>query len=349
MTPIPTPRMLPAGCDTDEPPSHLQVTYLKQEELSSFLHSAPALEPMAVVAFGQPLPYNVPCPVLVPALPPIDAPSLVEVWFSNRKVRTSVNGGLSAAMNSEWLIGFISLEERPGRSLESLTYDAYQEILLCLNGSGYPHLCRIWNYFPRINEDQDGLERYRRFCIGRHRALAQSLPGFPFSLPAATAVGTRSGPLQIMVLASTKPAIHLGNPRQTNAYEYPPKYGPRSPSFARATLLQSECDRILFIAGTASVVGHASRHIGRPADQTHESIRNVMAILQKADSVCGADFLSASTRATYKVYVRHLDLLLDIRNALHESALPSRSALFLQGDLCRKELLMEIEGAIISQ
>ncbi|MCP9455015.1 MAG: hypothetical protein NNA18_02750 [Nitrospira sp.] len=252
-------------------------------------------------------------------------------------------------MNGEWLIGVLSLDEPPNQSLDALTDDAYREILRHLNNVGYPHLCRVWNYFPHINDDQDGLERYRRFCVGRHQALAESLPGFPTSLPAATAVGTRSGPLQIMFLASTKPGVHLGNPRQMNAYEYPSEYGPRSPSFARATLCQSQAGTTLFIAGTASVVGHASQHLGRPADQTRESVCNILTILERAGAMGNTDFLDKASRAVYKAYVRNIGSLPAIRSVLQQSPLSSQPLLFLQGDLCRKELLVEIEGLIVSE
>ncbi len=348
MTSASTRRAPSAGRGTPRMPSHLHVSYVEPRALQTLLDSATP-ELMAVVSFGHPLSYDVPCPVMAPDLPQIAGPPLMEVWTSDRPVHTESDGRLSTAMNGEWLIGAFSLDEPPNRPLDALTYDAYRTILRRLNDSGYPHLCRIWNYFPRINDDQDGLERYRRFCMGRHQALAESLPGFPCSLPAATAVGTQSGPFQIMFLASTEPGDHLGNPRQMNAYEYPAEYGPRSPSFARATLFRSDQDNVLFIAGTASVVGHASRHIGRPADQTRESVRNILTVLERAGAIGNTDFLDKASLAMYKAYVRDTGSLAEIRDALQRSPLSSRPLLFLQGDLCRKELLVEIEGLIFSE
>src|SRR5262249_39412244 len=175
------------------------------------------------------------------------------------------------AMSGDLLMGSIGFNEQPGISLEATACAAYRQLLHQLREIGYPHLWRVWNYFSHINEDSQGLERYRQFCIGRHHAVAGFLPGFPESLPAGTAVGTRSGPLQIYVLAGMNPATHIGNPRQLNAYEYPDMYGPRSPSFARATYYRSETCAQLYIAGTASVVGHASRHVGLPREQTRET------------------------------------------------------------------------------
>ncbi len=278
----------------------------------------------------------------------IGGSSGVEVWTCDRPSQTLEDGGCSVAMNGEFLFGSISLNEQPGIPLDRATYAGYCEMIRRLQDLGYPYLWRVWNYFPRINDDQDGLERYRRFCVGRHQALTETLSDFPLSLPAATAVGTRSGPLQIVFLAGTQSATHLGNPRQLNAYEYPPDYGPRSPSFARATFCRSEGDGLLFIAGTASVVGHVSRHIGLPYEQARESVRNLHSVLAHAKQAVDADLIGAQHRAIYKVYVRKPDSLSVIRKALENSPLSRRDTLYLQGDLCRKELLVEIEGLIIS-
>lgn len=326
--------------------SSLQVVYLPPEALSSLPSIAPFMEPMAVVSFGTPVPVTLPCPTLTLPLAPLDRQPMIETWLSDRPVHSLTREGISLATNGEWLIGTICLDERLGWTLDSLANDAYRRIVHHLHTLGYPHLCRTWNYFPRINEEEDGLERYRRFCVGRHQALAELLPDFPLSLPAATAVGTPSGPLQIMFLANTKLPTHLSNPRQLNAYEYPPAYGPRSPSFARATLCRFLPSTTLFIAGTASIVGHTSQHIGAPIEQTHESIRNIQAVLKRAGSVCGVDLLSHPHHAAFKVYVRNPHHFSGIRGALYESSLPVHHCIFLQSDLCRRELLMEIEGLI---
>jgi chorismate lyase/3-hydroxybenzoate synthase len=303
---------------------------------------------MAVVTFGSALPGEFPCPVIALDLPQIDGPSMAEVWTCDRSVQILTDSGCSIAMNGDFLIGSMSLDEDADRSMDAAAYEAYKAMLHRLHSLGYPYLWRIWNYFPRINDDQDGLERYQRFCLGRHHALTEMLSDFPSSLPAATAVGTKSGQLQIMFLAGTQPAAHLGNPRQLNAYEYPRHYGPRSPSFARATLTRSEEECRLYLSGTASVVGHASRHAGLPRAQTEETIRNIQAVFQQAQHATGFDLIGTQRQALYKVYVRDSASYAEIQDAIMHSPLSREHVLFLQSDLCRKELLVEIEGLIIS-
>jgi len=328
--------------------SRREVAYIPPKALASQL-AMRGLSPMAVMTFGHTLSERFTCPAIAVDLPQIQKPPLVEVWMSDRPVQTLETGDGSFAMNGDHLIGSIQVQESPRSSLDFATYVGYQKLIHQLRDLGYPYLWRTWNYFPQINGNQNGLERYRRFCLGRHQALTETLHDFPASLPAGTAVGTKSGPLEIVCLAGTQPAMHIGNPRQVNAYEYPAEYGPRSPSFARATFTRSEQGNLLLIAGTASIVGHASCHVGLPKEQMREAIRNVQALLAHAEQVTGSDLAAVQQRASYKVYVRHPDMLPDIRSALEESPISGHRIVFLTGDLCRTELLVEIEGLIISE
>jgi len=327
--------------------AHLDVAYIHPTDLRSYL-SMPGINPMAIISFGYEFSDTFPCTAIALNLPQLSDPPLIEIWHSNQPVSTRKETTCSLTTSGHLLLGSIQLAEEPGVPLDLTTYTAYREVLLRIRESGYPYLWRAWNYFPHINDEQEGLERYRRFCVGRHRALSELLPDFPTSIPAATAVGTKSGPLQIVFLAGIQSATHLGNPRQWNAYDYPREYGPCSPSFARATFSDSEHQALLFIAGTASIVGHTSYHAGLPDEQAKETIRNLHAILSHTDYALKVKRLNAPTRARYKIYVRNPELLQDVRQVFQDSPLSELPALFLQSDLCRKELLVEIEGLLIT-
>jgi hypothetical protein len=81
------------------------------------------------------------------------------------------------------------------------------------------------------------------------------------AVPAASAVGIADGPLDLCFFAGRgEPPLPLENPRQISTYDYPPQYGPRAPTFSRATLAQIGGQWTLFISGTASIVGHQSLH-----------------------------------------------------------------------------------------
>jgi chorismate lyase/3-hydroxybenzoate synthase len=261
-------------------------------------------------------------------------------------VRLYKDNEVFAAISGDLLFGSITVFEDSHTGLNRTTEKAYQQLLRLLRESGFPHLWRIWNYFPRINEEQHGLERYRLFCMGRHEALADALPDFPRSLPAGTAVGTQGEALQIYFLAGAHAATHLGNPRQINAYDYPQIYGPRSPSFARATLCRLDGTTQLFISGTASVVGHQSQHEGRVDAQALETVTNLRALLERVQCTSSSLQREASLQSVFKVYVRNPKHLETVRRVLEAPFLLSSHLFYLQGDLCRKELLVEVEGLV---
>jgi chorismate lyase/3-hydroxybenzoate synthase len=285
-------------------------------------------------------------PVVCLDIPQFNGTSLAEVWTSTLPLTYHQADGIHCAMNDEVLFGALQLEESPGTLLDTVTYTAYRRLLVQARALGYPHLLRVWNYFPHINLEFDGLERYQRFCAGRHQALVEGLSGFPRTLPAGTAVGTMSGPLKIHFLASRQPGTHVENPRQVSAYKYPLIYGPRRPSFARASLRPSISGSHLLIAGTASVVGHLSVHIGDPYKQTLEIMHNLNALLTHTEQLHGITRGQWYGQALFKIYIRHREHFATIRDILREQLPSHTQVLYLQGEMCRSELLLEVEGIL---
>jgi chorismate lyase / 3-hydroxybenzoate synthase len=325
-----------------------RIAYVETARLESFLKASPS-PVLGVVRHDRTSeePHGVGAyPVVCIDLPQFNGPPLAEVWTSNLPVIYHQAEGIHCAMNDEVLFGALQLEESSVTLLDSVTYSAYRRLLAQVRALGYPHLLRVWNYFPHINLESDGLERYQRFCAGRHQALAEGLAGFPHTLPAGTAVGTMSGPLKIHFLASRQPGTHVENPRQVSAYEYPLVYGPRSPSFARASLRPSISGSHLLIAGTASVVGHVSVHIGDPYQQTLEIMQNLNALLTHTEQLHGITRGQWYGQALFKIYIRHPEHVAMIRDILQEQLPSHTQVLYLQGDMCRTELLLEIEGIL---
>jgi chorismate lyase / 3-hydroxybenzoate synthase len=326
----------------------LRVAYVETDRLDTFLKSSPSTV-LGIVCHERSsgrLNGLDAYPTVFLDLPQFNGPPLAEVWTSTQPVTYHQAEGIHCAMNDEVLFGSLQVEESPGTLLDIVTYTAYRRLLLQARALGYPHLLRLWNYFPQINRESDGLERYQRFCAGRHQALAEGLAGFPQSLPAGTAVGTMSGPLKIHFLASKQPGTHVENPRQVSAYEYPLIYGPRSPSFARASLRSSTSESHMLIAGTASVVGHVSVHIGDPHKQTLEIMQNLNALLTHTEQLHGITRGQWYGHALFKVYIRHPEHVAMIRNILQEQLPSHTQVLYLQGEMCRSELLLEVEGIL---
>ena len=102
--------------------------------------------------------------------------------------------------------------------------------------------------------------------------------------------------------------------------------------------------RQLFISGTGSIVEHQSLHDGDVVAQLAEILRNIDTLLEHAANVSGTDFRHKCATSTFKMYLRHAADLPLIQEHLAHALGEGTSVLLLNADLCRKELLMEIEG-----
>ena len=281
----------------------------------------------------------------------LGASPVAEVWESDAPVESGTRGGVAYAMNDRVLVGHVAVDDRGFPSLEAATREAYEAFLPVAGELGYPHYLRMWNYIPDINGpelDADGhaTERYKSFCVGRHAAFA----GFSMPerrLPAASAVGSPAGALLVYFLAAREPGHQVENPRQVSAFHYPRRYGPRSPAFSRAMVKDWGTSKHLYISGTASIVGHASRHGDRVHAQTLESLRNVGALMRNADTEHGTGARNPNQLTQIKVYVRDSGDLGEIRDCVEREIDDPRRVLYLAGDLCRTDLLVEMEGLYI--
>jgi chorismate lyase/3-hydroxybenzoate synthase len=276
-------------------------------------------------------------------LPQLGSTPLVEVWKSATPVESGTRGPASYSNNDQVLFGQLSVDEGDFPSLEEATRRAYQSFLPVAGEMGFPYYLRIWNYVPDINGDDNGVERYKRFCSGRHAGLEKFV--FPeHQLPAASGVGSASSKLLIYFLAARDAGIQVENPRQVSAFHYPPQYGPKSPAFSRAMVKDWGVKKHLYISGTASIIGHESQHRDNVLPQLTETLRNMRTLVQRAESQHGVAIHTLAELSQLKVYVRHEQEHGAIRHHIHELLGDDVPVIYLGGDLCRENLLVEVEG-----
>ncbi|HVT35939.1 MAG TPA: hypothetical protein VHE37_10155, partial [Nevskiaceae bacterium] len=188
-------------------------------------------------------------------------------------------------------------------------------------------------------------ERYKLFVAGRYEAYAAK-PHFEASAPAATAIGTQEPGLLLYFIAGKQPGAQVENPRQVSAFNYPKEHGPRSPTFSRSTLLRpSDADggALLLVSGTASIVGHASKHPGDAPAQLEEILGNLSALLNAAEAEL-ADRDHAWRVDVMKLYLRHASHRLLLEERLRTAFGKDLALITLQGEICRSELLAEVEA-----
>lgn len=322
--------------------SIFSISMVPASELVSHLNSSQSHVLGAVsYAHGSPADSQGSFPSITIELPQLQSRPLVEIWHSFEPTENGVAGIVQYGKNSKLL--FACLDIKCESDLLKQTEAVYQEIFSFVNQAGYPHILRIWNHFPLINEYEHALERYQLFCMGRFNAFKNHFGGnFQQQLPAASAIGTKGNKLSIYFIAASEPGFYLENPRQISAYRYPEQYGPCSPSFARATLWDQGDTSKLILSGTASIVGHETLHIGEPGKQLEETLRNIDGLLQHEL------VLSRQKRpiqfTNVKVYVRHPEDLPTIQSRVSEYFGELAPTVYLHGDICRSDLLLEIEG-----
>jgi chorismate lyase / 3-hydroxybenzoate synthase len=294
-------------------------------------------------------------PVTASMTPALGARDLCEVWrvtapqilFSGGE---TTQGRVRYRGSKDLLFGSVAITEQAGdarseaETLLRTTEAAYQEIFDVLNETGHRHLIRIWNYLPRINAHCDGDERYRHFNSARQMAFRNSGRATMGTVPAASALGSPAGsPISIYFLAARGAPRMIENPRQTSAYHYPPKFGRHSPIFSRACLWGESGSATLFVSGTASIVGHETIHPGDVVAQTRETMVNIAALLEEANRIVGAPRYSPED-LNLKVYVRNPADLPDIQATLSQLLRRATDIVYLQADVCREDLLVEIEA-----
>jgi chorismate lyase / 3-hydroxybenzoate synthase len=232
-----------------------------------------------------------------------------------------------------------------GGDLAAAGRELYGRLLTAAEGRP---LCRIWNYVPQINALQGGLENYRAFNAGRAGAFQAAFGAdYPGALPSASAVGCRGDALVAVFVTAEQPPRHFENPEQLPAYRYPSEHGPCPPSFARATVATGEGKPLIFVSGTAAIKGHATVAPGSFDAQAACTLDNLRLISRAAG--LGDDLgAAAGFERHFKIYLRRGSDLAAATAQLSGTLLhPNDRVLWLETDLCRAELDLEIEATLI--
>jgi hypothetical protein len=119
-----------------------------------------------------------------------------------------------------------------------------------------------------------------------------------------------------------------------------------TPKFERARYLELFGKKIIFISGTASIRGEHTVGTGDPAQQTEITIDNIKQLYSDKilSKISTGDLVPKYGHA--RVYVKNKKDFAEIRRTFktHFGNLP---VVYIVADICRKDLLVEIEGKVI--
>lgn len=279
-------------------------------------------------------------PLRVGLAMPILGDNRTEIWRTELPIERGVDGPIVWSTAGDVLVGAIALPD--AGPMAARAEEAYDALIAFVRRAGFPNIVRMWNQFPRLLAWDDGLERYQAFCAGRYAAFQAAGFRLKGDLPAASAVGAEGEGFAVTMVASRGAVAYIENPRQVSAFLYPQQYGPKSPSFARASRAELDGGAMVFVSGTASIVGHASLHLDDVTAQIDETVENLRLVYGAAvgrEIRCLRDVRGA----LYRVYVKDQPDFEAIKDRFLPRIADDASCLWLRADICRSELLVEIE------
>jgi len=321
-------------------------------------------------AFAEFYGSKVPATNFVLQAPCCGAALAVEAWaIGGKAVRVEFFGPQALAVSYDSVRWIYCAGVAPGAAALGIypqTMDTLGRLQAALAdaGSSFQRVVRTWFYIGGITEPEAGAQRYQELNRARtdfyrdiqfHCAsLASAAPGGVY--PASTGIGMSGSGLvaSCMALETSRKDVlmlPLENPQQTPAYIYDPVHSPQSPKFSRAVALVLGNYVTTWVSGTASIVDSESRHLGDPEKQTAQTIDNIERLIS-ADNFTAHGLKGAGARlqdlAKIRVYVKRAEDLAKCR-AVCERRFGPVPAIYAAADICRPELLIEIEGVAFSR
>lgn len=295
------------------------------------------------------------------AQPPISGKLIVEACFYDPQFwnTTLVSKGENGAVlfqqhDSRILIGNVQSYESESCRFDS--ENAFSRLTVIFSSVNFEinSIVRQWNYIEDILGFDGSDQRYQELNNVRSVVYGDSFKEKGY--PAATGIGMNRGGIIIEFIAVNSASLitsPIDNPRQLAAHSYSNKVlvGDEcvlksTPKFERARYLELFGKKIIFISGTASIRGEETVGIGDPAEQTEITINNITQLYSKEilEQISVEKLNPKYGHA--RVYIKDKKDFSEIRRTFkrHFGNLP---VVYIVADICRNDLLVEIEGKVI--
>ncbi|WP_299576991.1 Rid family hydrolase [uncultured Sunxiuqinia sp.] len=227
-------------------------------------------------------------------------------------------------------------------TLEEQAKTAFESVSLILKKNGFPlnSIVRQWNYIPGIIAFDKGIQNYQAFNDVRSRKY--NTTSWPSGYPAATGIGVDGQQLIIDILAVDGYTTQtISNHKQVDAHDYSADVligqsnGKTSPKFERAKAVVSGTSGMLFISGTAAIKGEGS-------DLT-DIRQQTLLTLKHIEMLCSSLDNDSPGIQQLRVYIKREEDFDQVQKICHEHY-PDAAIIYVQADVCRDELLVEIEA-----
>lgn len=260
---------------------------------------------------------------------------------------------------SVWGLGLST--NNPDVSFRKQTSHSFELMQAILSTEGFTmdNLVRQWNYIPNILktsiEDERLFQNYQLFNDIRQYYYGVYKRNNVY--PAATGIGMETGPVTIDFLAvkenETTVLKGVKNPNQTNAYQYgqevligsPLKVNEikKAPLFERAKYIGSTTGAIIFISGTASIIGEKTIGLDDISEQINITVNNISDLVNTENLNSMGIHVQERKYSYIRIYVKRLDDI-GLVKEFCKKYYGDTPALYVKADVCRDNLLVEIEG-----
>jgi len=229
----------------------------------------------------------------------------------------------------------------------------------------FSDIIRQWNYIEQItttvSHNDGNSQHYQIFNDVRSKYYRQA--SFNNGFPAATGIGMDFGGVIIDIIAAKLDkgwsVVALKSPVQLDAYSYTSEvlaenhvmkdFSRTTPKFERAKILITPEKKWIFISGTAAIVGQSSIQQPSAEHQTEMTIQNILRLISSESLLKHGVSPGEKSIVTYfRVYVKFSEDIQKVRETCLRY-FPNVPMSFVVADICRPELLVEIEGLAVLQ
>ncbi|MFV0590548.1 MAG: hypothetical protein ACK5M7_04115 [Draconibacterium sp.] len=295
------------------------------------------------------------------AQPPLTCRIVVEAFYYDPEIWQiqSISDGENGAAvfsnhSAQILVGNVHSNQKASCKINS--EKAFGALIDVLKKSdfGIGNIIRQWNYLENILGFDGNEQRYQEFndVRSQHYGTAFEHNGYP----AATGIGMNRGGVIIEFVAVKGEGVltrPVDNPTQISAHNYSEKVlvGEEciiktTPKFERARYFNYRDKKQIFISGTASITGENTVGVGDPVLQTEVTIQNIQRLYSDEVLQNLSDEKLEPKYGHARVYVKNRKDFIPIRKTFkkHFGNLP---VVYIIADICRTDLLVEIEGKVI--
>jgi enamine deaminase RidA (YjgF/YER057c/UK114 family) len=193
------------------------------------------------------------------------------------------------------------------------------------SGFRYAQTARTWIYLANLLDDYAELNRVRSTFYRQCDFVWPASTGIQAAAPGVLAS------MDVLLLDGIRTRRIDRTLRQGPASDY-------GSAFSRAMLLEHQGGATLHVSGTASIDGRGkSRHDGDASAQYLETMLDVAAVLREADLGL-ADIVQAT------LFCKNREVYAACRQVHELLSLPQFPVVYVLADVCRPELLVELEA-----